>query len=215
MVKYYRDRAREYEEIYEWRDPCRQEEQDLMEKELKEAFRGRNVLDIGCGTGYWTERISQTAKSIIGIDINETVLDIARSKNYSCPTEFRIMDAYDMSFNSEDFTGALATFWLSHVRWNDIPGWLENLHDQLKIGSRVFIADNVFIEGIGGELVRREADRNTYKLRTLSDGSEHLIVKNYFTENELLELFENYCRRLSTENIFHGRCFWWINYIYH
>ncbi|MBD3207126.1 methyltransferase domain-containing protein [Candidatus Bathyarchaeota archaeon] len=215
MVKYYRDRAREYEKIYEWRDPCRQEEQDLMEKELKEAFRGRNVLDIGCGTGYWTERISQTAKSIIGIDINEAVLDIARSKNYSCPTEFRIMDAYDMSFNSEDFTGALATFWLSHVRWKDIPGWLEHLHDQLDIGSRVFIADNVFIEGIGGELVRKEADRNTYKLRTLRDGSEHLIVKNYFTENELLELFEKYCLGLSTENIFHGRCFWWINYIYH
>jgi SAM-dependent methyltransferase len=214
MVKYYRDRAREYEEIYEWRDPYRQEEQELMEKEIKEAFRGRSVLDIGCGTGYWTERLSKTAKNIVGIDINDTVLDVARSKSYFCPTEFRIMDAHNMSFPSASFTGVLATFWLSHVRWNDIPDWLEHMHDQINLGSRVLIADNNFLEGIGGELVRKKGDHNTYKLRTLNDGSQHLIVKNYFTKNEIFELFGNYCKELSFENIFFGRCFWWVNYVY-
>ena len=58
MVKYYSDRAKEYEEIYAWRDPDRQAEQDLMGMELKKAFKGKRVLDIGCGTGYWTQMIS-------------------------------------------------------------------------------------------------------------------------------------------------------------
>ena len=82
MVKYYGDRAKEYEEIYAWRDPDRQKEQDLMGEELKKAFNGKRVLDIGCGTGYWTQMISETVESVLGIDINEAVLDIARSKEY-------------------------------------------------------------------------------------------------------------------------------------
>lgn len=41
MVKYYRDRAREYEEIYEWRDPDRHDEQEFMSIEIKKTFRER------------------------------------------------------------------------------------------------------------------------------------------------------------------------------
>ena len=39
MVKYYSDRVKEYEEIYAWRDPDRQTEQDLMGVELKNAIK--------------------------------------------------------------------------------------------------------------------------------------------------------------------------------
>jgi ubiquinone/menaquinone biosynthesis C-methylase UbiE len=213
MVKYYRDRAKEYEEIYEWRDPNRQEEQDLMEKTLKEIFTGRKVLDIGCGTGYWTQRISETAESILGIDINEAVLEIARSKEYGCPTEYRLMDAYNMEFEGR-FTGTLATFMLSHVLKEDIPAWLEHLHTVLEPGARVFIGDNTFIEGVGGKLQTKPNDPNTYKLRTLNDGSQHLIVKNYFTEKELVELFSEHSKGIEEKNVFMGKCFWWISYIY-
>jgi len=213
MVKYYRDRAKEYEEIYEWRDPNRQEEQDLMEKTLKEIFTGRKVLDIGCGTGYWTQRISETAESILGIDINEAVLEIARSKEYGCPTEYRLMDAYNMEFEGR-FTGTLATFMLSHVLKEDIPAWLEYLHTVLEPGARVFIGDNTFIEGVGGKLQTKSNDPNTYKLRTLNDGSQHLIVKNYFTEKELVELFSEHSKGIEEKNVFMGKCFWWISYIY-
>mgnify|MGYP006281218339 CR=1 FL=1 len=213
MVKYYRDRAKEYEEIYEWRDPHRQEEQDLMEETLKEVFKDRRVLDIGCGTGYWTQRISDTAENIVGIDINETVLEIARRKEYVCPTEYRVMDAYDMDF-SEKFTGILATFMLSHVPREDISSWLEHVHKFLEPGAMVFIADNTYIEGIGGRLETKPDDPNTYKLRTLNDGTQHLIVKNYFTTEELVEYFSACSKGIDDKNVYMGKCFWWINYQY-
>ncbi len=213
MLKYYRDRAKEYEEIYEWRDPHRQEEQDLMEKTLKEVFKDRRVLDIGCGTGYWTQRISDTAENIVGIDINETVLEIARRKKYGCPTEYKVMDAYDMNF-SEKFTGTLATFMLSHVPREDISSWLEHVHRFLEPGAMVFIADNTYIEGIGGRLETKPDDPNTYKLRTLNDGTQHLIVKNYFTIEELVEYFSACSKGIDEKNVYMGKCFWWINYQY-
>jgi ubiquinone/menaquinone biosynthesis C-methylase UbiE len=80
LVKYYKDRAKEYEQVYEWRDPHRQEEQDLMGIEMVNFLSGMDVIDIGCGTGYWTQIVSETARSIVGIDINPTVLDIAISR---------------------------------------------------------------------------------------------------------------------------------------
>jgi ubiquinone/menaquinone biosynthesis C-methylase UbiE len=211
MVKYYRDRAKEYEKVYKWRDPCRQKEQDRMEDELVTIFKGLKVLDIGCGTGFWTQRISKSAKSIVGIDINETVLEIARSKNYLCPIDFRVMDAYNMRFE-EKFTGALATFMISHVSKQDILGWLIHIHTVLEPGALVFFADNNYIEGIGGKLVTKPKDPNTYKLRTLNNGSQHLIIKNYFTADELLSLFRNFNKKINKRNIFMGNCFWWIKY---
>ena len=213
MVKYYRDRAKEYEEVYEWRDPQRQEEQELLESELKIAFKDTRMLDIGCGTGYWTQRISETAQSIVGIDINDAVLEIARSKEYGCPTECMVMDAYKLEFD-EPFTGVLASFMLSHVLKEDMPGWLKHIHSFLEPGARVFFADNTYIEGVGGVLQTKPDDPNTYKLRTLNDGTQHLIVKNYFTTEELVKLFGEQSKGVSEKNVFMGKCFWWISYIY-
>jgi ubiquinone/menaquinone biosynthesis C-methylase UbiE len=212
MVKYYRDRAKEYEQVYEWRDPYRQEEQECLGQEIREVFKGRSVLDIGCGTGYWTQKTSMTADRITGIDINEAVLEIARSKSYCCPTEFKAMNAYDMKFPPDTFTGALATFWLSHVHRKDVDGWIEHMHNVLAPGALVFIADNTYIEGVGGRLITKEGDSNTYKLRTLNDGSQHLIVKNYFTAEEIVELFNCHTDGVTQDNVFHGTCFWWICY---
>ena len=213
MVKYYSDRAKEYEEIYAWRDPDRQTEQDLMGVELKKAFKGKRVLDIGCGTGYWTQRISETAESVLGIDINEAVLEIARSKEYGCPSGFKVMDAYNMELE-EKYTGTIASFMLSHVLKQDMDGWISHVHDQLESGASVFIADNTFVDGIGGKLNTKPGDTNTYKLRTLNDGSQHMIVKNYFTVDELVELFGAHTSGFDEKNVFMGKCFWWVSYQY-
>jgi ubiquinone/menaquinone biosynthesis C-methylase UbiE len=212
MVEYYKKRAKEYEEIYEWRDPNRQNEQDKLAKAVKDTFKGKMVLDIGCGTGYWTKIYSYVAESIVGIDINQSVLEIAKSKEYGCPVKFRIMDAFKLDFPENMFTGALASFWLSHVEIEKIDEWIDQMHKVMKPGAVIFIADNTYIEGIGGRLVTKEGDPNTYKMRTLNDGSHHLIIKNYFSTEKLVEIFSKHTKGISEKNVFHGNCFWWIKY---
>ena len=80
LVKYYKDRAKEYEEIYF--KPERLEELKKTEDILKNIFKGKNLIEIACGTGYWTERISLSAKSILATDINNSVLDVTPNKSY-------------------------------------------------------------------------------------------------------------------------------------
>jgi ubiquinone/menaquinone biosynthesis C-methylase UbiE len=212
IVDYYRKRAREYEEVYFKTDPHRQEEQELMANTIRFSLKGRDVIDVACGTGWWDLFLSETAKSITGLDINDDVLEIARSKKYACPARFQRGDAYQPPFGPESFDGALATFWLSHIPKARLHEWIDTLHRLLRPGSRVFMADNTNVPGIGGPIVRKEGDENTYKLRTLNDGSEHTVLKNYYSTAELVELFGKHVANFDERNVFHGHCFYWVDY---
>ena len=214
-VEYYRRRAGEYEEIYEWRDPRRQEEQELLGEAMRESLRGRRVLEVACGTGYWTRILSESARMITATDIGEDVMELAKRKRYQCPVRFRRENAYDLSFDDASFDGGFAFSWFSHIPRHRIDPFLEGFHRVLQDGSRVFIADNVYIQGIGGELIKRDGDANTYKQRTLKDGSEFTIVKNYYSTEELVEVFGRHVDGFSEENVFYGKCFWYVDYELH
>ncbi|MGD0802570.1 MAG: class I SAM-dependent methyltransferase [Candidatus Bathyarchaeia archaeon] len=212
LVDYYRQRAKEYEDVYYGTDPHRQEEQALMANTMKTSLAKRDVLDIACGTGWWDRILSETAKSITGLDINRDVLKIAKTKEYMCTTRFQVGDAYEPPYQSASFDGALATFWLSHIPKAKLHGWIDTLHKVLKPGSKIFIADNTNIPGIGGPLVTKEGDENTYKLRTLKDGSQHMVLKNYYSTSELIDIFGRHVEGFSEGNTFHGHCFYWVDY---
>jgi len=62
MLEYYNRRVLEYESIYHV--PERQPDLDDLRTRLSNHFAGSAVLDIACGTGYWTQFIAKSAKSI-------------------------------------------------------------------------------------------------------------------------------------------------------
>jgi demethylmenaquinone methyltransferase/2-methoxy-6-polyprenyl-1,4-benzoquinol methylase len=76
MQRYYADRAPEYDSIYA--KPERQADLRLIERWLPEVFRGRRVLEIACGTGYWTQFIAPVATGVVAIDSARETIDIAR-----------------------------------------------------------------------------------------------------------------------------------------
>ena len=107
------------------------------------------------------------------------------------------------------YDAGLANFWFSHIPKAKIFEFLSTFHKKLKPGSVIFIADNVYVEGVGGELTRKKGSEDTFKIRKLEGGSTHTILKNYYTKKELEEIFSQVGINL---NIHIGKCFWWINY---
>ena len=92
LTGYYAKRAAEYEQIY--LKPERQADLKILQAKIAAAFAGRDLLEIACGTGYWTQFAARSAKSITAIDYNEEVLRIARQKEYgNCPVTFFQSDA--------------------------------------------------------------------------------------------------------------------------
>ncbi len=62
-------------------------------------------LDIGCGTGIFTELISDTCApaSVIAIDPSESQIGLARTRVTPMKTEFRIADAQHLPFPDKSF----------------------------------------------------------------------------------------------------------------
>jgi len=212
MEEYYRRRAKEYEQMYYRSDPLWQKELKQIRDAIKEKLRNRRVLEIACGPGYWTQILSETARTTVATDAVQEMLELAKTKKYDCPISFVQTDAYHTSFKDNVFNGGMANFWFSHVPKSKIHSFLETFHSVLQDKSRVFMADNVYVPGIGGQLVIKEGDENTYKLRTSGDGSKDLILKNYYQTGELTKIFSQYAKSFNDENVVCSNFFWFVVY---
>jgi demethylmenaquinone methyltransferase/2-methoxy-6-polyprenyl-1,4-benzoquinol methylase len=184
LARYYAERAREYERIYD--KPERQPDLAWLRKALPAMFSGRRVLEIACGTGYWTQHLAREAREVVGIDINDETLELARSK--AMPPErvtLRIADAYAPPDNLGEFDGAFAGFWWSHILIRDRRRFFEGLDRRLAPGAKVALLDNLYVEGSSTPVTRRDAEGNSYQARRLQAGSEHEVLKNFPSGAEL------------------------------
>lgn len=212
LTDYYKKRAKEYEKMYFRNGLGRKIEQAQVAKKIKEVFVEKNVLEIACGTGYWTQFLSEAARNITATDYAEEVINIAKTKKFRCPIRFMQADAYNLSFGANTFDGGMANLWISHIAKDNLNKFLKGFHRILRKGAVVFFTDNVYVPGVGGKLITKPDDENTYKIRSLSDGSLTEVLKNYFTKEELKQLFDFYAKDNSME-IFYGKCFWYVSYI--
>jgi demethylmenaquinone methyltransferase/2-methoxy-6-polyprenyl-1,4-benzoquinol methylase len=198
LAKYYDRRAAEYERIYE--KPERQHELEWLRHRIPELLRGRTVLEVACGTGYWTQFIARTAGHVHACDINDSVLEIAREKPIprNRATFFKA-DAIALEGVPPGCDAAFAGFWWSHVRKSDIRKFVANLTQRLAPGACVVVLDNTYSEGSSTPVSRRDAEGNTYQLRHLASGEQHEVLKNFPTNDELAEAFRGRARAAHLE----------------
>ena len=184
LPDYYARRAGEYEKIFA--KPERQPDLASLRTLLRGLFAGRDVLEVACGTGYWTPLISRSAKSILATDINEEVLEIARQKTYPNQNPaFQIADAYTLANATGGFSAGFAGFWWSHIPKQRLAQFLDCFHSKLCPGASVVFLDNNYVEGSSTPIARRDNDGNTFQKRKLEDGAEFEVLKNFPTGTEL------------------------------
>ena len=205
MQHYYSKRAREYEQIYY--KPERQHELEWLRERVPREFRGRTVLEVACGTGYWTQFIARGAKKVYACDINEPVLEIAREKPIAKDrVSFFKADAISLEGVPSGCDAAFAGFWWSHVKKSGIEQFVATLARRLEPGARVVILDNQFAEGSSTPISRRDAEGNTYQLRHLSSGEQHEVLKNFPSPAELAEAVRPVAREAHLETL----AYYWL-----
>jgi SAM-dependent methyltransferase len=181
IVQYYKQRASEYEKIY-----ARPERQaDLAEAAaiLKNIFAGKNVFEIACGTGYWTQCIAETASSILATDINPEVLDIAKQKHYdNARVSFAVTDFNNLG-SGQKHENLFGGFIWSHIELQQLDIFLDNVLKHVIKGATVAFMDNTYVEGSSIVTGETDANGNTYQHRKLEDGSLHRVLKNFPTED--------------------------------
>ena len=205
MESYYARRAAEYEKIYH--KPERQADLARLRNDIPELFKGERVLEIACGTGYWTPLIARQAKSVLAVDYNEETLAIARTKKYpESNVRFERADAYALPDWPEQFSACYAGFWWSHVPLARLDAFLNGLQARLEPGARVAFMDNRYAEGSSTAISRKDPQGNTYQRRRLADGSSHEVLKNFPTGAELRARLG----RFGTELTFSEYEYYWL-----
>lgn len=194
MQDYYAARAKKYDQVYN--KPERQSDLRHMEAWLPKALTGRNVLELACGTGYWTQFYAPAARQVVGIDSSRETLDIAQAR---IPANVQLLegDAYHLPPLDISFDACFAGFWWSHIPLQRIPAFLESLHASLQPGAKVIFMDNRFVQGSSTPISERTEEGNTYQQRSLDDGSIHRVLKNFPNADELLRNIEPYSNEAS------------------
>jgi ubiquinone/menaquinone biosynthesis C-methylase UbiE len=185
LAAYYAQRAAEYERIYA--RPERQEDLAKLRARIGGLFAGRRVLELACGTGYWTDVIAESAGQVTALDVNEEVLEIARSKTNAGKVAFLRGSAYEIPPQDRIHDALFAGFWWSHVPLEKLDGFLKEIPSKIKPGALIAFLDNRYVEGSSTPLSRKDEGGNTYQTRRLDDGSTHEVLKNFPAEGELIQ----------------------------
>ena len=205
MQEYYNARAHEYEQIY-FRDiPPRRKEIDDEVIRLEELAADKKVIDLACGTGYWTEILARKAKSVLAVDASKEMIAKASEKNYRAPVEPAQADmftagqdhAYDLVANG---------FWFSHQPRQNWQEYFDLLKRLVKPDGLIWTIDNnPPAEGSVQESLGLDEDGNNFKRRKLDDGTEYVILKNYFEASELRQIFQS---QFQIERFTYGEYYW-------
>jgi ubiquinone/menaquinone biosynthesis C-methylase UbiE len=102
------------------------------------------VLDVCCGTGRLTSLIAQRIGSegqVIGVDLSESVLEIARKRTRNMPVTFQRANVENLPFTSARFDKCFISFGLHEMPRQARHNTLREIHRTLRPGGRLFIVE--------------------------------------------------------------------------
>lgn len=183
-AQFYAKIASNHDRIYD--RPERQDDLAEMREHVVEALRGHTVLELACGTGYWTRQIAEVADKVVATDINPEMIAMARLRKMPADkVELRVADAYDLPDDLGEFTAVFIGFWWSHVKREEYVKFLAKL--KAKVGKDVLIVllDETYVEGSSATVARTDMEGNTYHIGVAPDGERYEIPTTYPTDSSL------------------------------
>jgi SAM-dependent methyltransferase len=203
MEAYYRARASEYDVFY--RIPEHKSDLARLARWVVEHTRGRTVLEVAAGTGYWTGIAARVARRVVATDFNANTLAIAAKRCLGGPVDFRAADAYRLPSLPLQFEVAMAHLWWSHVERQRRKELLLHLSSKLEPKGTLLMIDQNFVPGFSAEESRRDKSGNRYEIRTVGTGSRFEIIKNYPSAGDLRNSLEAVCCHIQVIRL---RYFW-------
>lgn len=184
VAKYYALLGEGIEDKY--LEPDMDEDIDDMSIHLANVLAGHTVLELGCGAGFWTEVLAESAQSVVAVDINPNLVDIARERDTSeGKVSFRVADALDLPEDIGKFTAVLVSFLWSHLTKGEQERLLATLKKRLGKDVLLVLLDDSWVEGFSDTIARTDAEGTTWQLVTTPDGERLELPKSYPSDSLL------------------------------
>lgn len=106
---------------------------DDLESELVERYaRGRDALEVGCGTGLILDRVARVARRAVGVDLSLGMIEKAKARGL----DVHLGSATALPFKDDSFDVSYSFKVLAHVE--DLPRALSEMARVTRPGGRVF-----------------------------------------------------------------------------
>lgn len=103
------------------------------------SFRGKRVLEVGCGIGVDLVRFARQGAIVTGIDLSRTAIDLAR-KNFALrglAGDLRVMNGEAMEFEGESFDAVYAHGVIQYTA--DPARMISEIHRVLRPGGQAIL----------------------------------------------------------------------------
>lgn len=111
----------------------------VMQRKLFASLitKGGKILDVGCGSGRDSAFFSEEGFKVIGLDISEKLLEIAR---VAAPkAKFYSADMRHLSFEDNMFDGIWSCASIVHIKHKELPAVFTSFYAVLKPGGLLYI----------------------------------------------------------------------------
>jgi SAM-dependent methyltransferase len=195
-AQFYAKSASNHDRIYD--RPERQDDLADMREHVADVLRGHTVLELACGTGYWTRLLAEVADHVVATDINPEMIAMAQLRKLpGDKVTLRVADAYDLPGDLGDFTAVFIGFWWSHVRRDQQEKLLAQVKAKYGNDLLVVLLDDAYVEGSSETVARTDLEGNTYQIRTAPDGERYEIPKSYPSDSALRKKLASSVREIK------------------
>ncbi len=125
-------------------------EKKAISRYLPTSAKGKKLLEVGCGTGHWSQFFSKYGFEVTGVDTSERMINVAQNKNIPNAL-FRVGDGHCLPFEDGIFDVTAAITTLEFVRDAEVVVQ-EIVRCTRKPGGRLLI-------GVLNELARLNRNR--------------------------------------------------------
>lgn len=173
-----------------------------VRERIAQLVRGQTVLELACGTGYWTEVIAATADHVLATDILDEMIARARTRRFpEGKVAFRRVDGLDLPDDLGTFSCVFIGFWWSHLKRDEQDALLARLRARLGHDVTLILLDDAYVEGSSTTIARTDAQGNTYEIVATPDGERIELPKNYPADSALRKRLGGDVREIRIERL--------------
>jgi len=178
------------------------EDLDEAREQLATLLAGHRILELGCGTGAWTEVLAESADSVLATDASEAMLDLARMHGEDLDNvDYRLVDALalpdDLGSGEDRFTAVFMAGLWSRLTRDQQEALLLSLKKRLGKDVLLVIFDDAYVETESATIARTDLQGNTHEFQLDADGNRHELVKNYPTDSYLRKRLDKVGREIK------------------